>query len=833
MTSGMMQNYIEQSTKKVRHILELAIGEMVGLKQDVLTPDFILLALLSQPDSMAMNILKQLVPDSMSRITKLRGEIIQHYKLAVPSAPQSVQLVASKSLEDVFEMAFEEGRQIGDDYISTGTLFIALINPRSGYVAECMKNVGITRSAALKALKQLRNGQTITSEDAETEADILTKYTQDLTEMARKGELDPVIGREQEINQIIQTLSRRKKNNPAIIGEAGVGKTVIVEGLAQKIAAAEVPDTLLNKRLLSLDMAGIVAGANMRGEFEERLKSVRDAVIKAKGQVILFIDEMHSVVGAGAGTGGLDAPTMLKTALAQGSLQVIGADTLQEYRTYVEADKALERRFHPILVREPSVEQTIAILEGIIPRYEKHHQVRYEPEALKAAAELSERYISDRRLPDKAVDLVDEAGAHKHIQLNAAPQRVKQLEQDYQQLNLDKTEAFNSQEFEKAARLQMEILKLQEQIKTERDGWDLERGRLDTSINGNDIAEVVSRWTGIPVARMVKSEAAKLAKMELNLHQRIIGQEDAVRSVADAIRRNRTGITATTRPIGSFLFLGPTGVGKTELARALAAFLLDDESRIIRLDMSEYMERHEVSKIIGAPPGYIGYGEGGQLTEKVRRNPYSVVLLDEVEKAHPDIFNVLLQILEDGHVTDAQGRRVSFRNTILIGTSNLGTESLTPDKRPIGFIQSQTADYQEAKQLVMTEVKRFFKPEFLNRLDDIIVFHYLEEQHVEQIANLFIDELTLRMQQHGVRLNVAAEVVEKMARDGFDPVYGARPLRREIEHQIENPLAMKIVEGECQADSDVYLSLAEGAIVFDIRPKQETKDQLAVKADRD
>jgi len=563
-------------------------------------------------------------------------------------------------------------------------------------------------------------------------------------------------------------------------------------------------------------MGEIVAGANMRGEFEERLKSVRDAVIKAKGKVILFIDELHTVVGAGAGAGGLDAPSLLKTALAQGNLKVIGADTLNEYHRFVEADKALERRFHPILVRAPSIEETIQILQGIAPKYESHHQIQYQAEALEAAARLAERYLTDRQLPDKAVDLIDEAGSRRHIRLISIPHNIKVLEQNNQSLQRDKTHAFNAQDFEKVTRLQMEILKLEESLKAARESWQADRNKVDSVVTEEDIAEVVFEWTGIPVARMVESESQKLTRMEENLHQRIVGQNDAVSSVADAIRRNRAGIAASRRPIGSFLFLGPTGVGKTELARALAAFLLDDESRIVRLDMSEYMERHEVSKMIGAPPGYIGYGEGGQLTEKVRRNPYSVVLLDEVEKAHPDVFNMLLQILEDGQLTDAQGRTVSFRNTILIGTSNLGTETLSPDKRPIGFIQSEMPDYQEARQLVMHEVKKFFKPEFLNRLDDIIVFHYLEREDVQQIARMFVQDLVERMQQREIALEVDDEVIEKLARDGFDPVYGARPLRREVEHQVENPLAMKIVKGECPSPSRVKIRLEKNQVAFDI-----------------
>jgi ATP-dependent Clp protease ATP-binding subunit ClpC len=809
-----IQNFTQLSTKKVMQALEMAVAELAGLRQNQLTPDFLLLALLSQPDSEAMRVLEKLLMSPAEAVERIKGRIRQHYQRAAPV--QANQVVATQELVDCFRVAYEEAKALGDAYISTGTLFIALFDAKAGHTADLLREAGITREQARNALRDLRAGRTVTSEDAETEPDVLARYTRDLTELARRGELDPVIGREEEVDQVIQTLSRRRKNNPALIGEAGVGKTVIVEGLAQRIADAEVPDTLINRRLLALDMGEIVAGAKMRGEFEERLKSVRDAVIEAKGRVILFIDELHTVVGAGAGAGGLDAPSLLKTALAQGTLQVIGADTLDEYHRFVETDKALERRFHPILVREPSVEETIRILTGIAPRYERHHQVHYAGDALEAAAQLAERYISDRRLPDKAVDLVDEAGSRKHLRLTAIPRDLRELERERQRLLREKTEAFNTQAFEQAARLQMEILTLEERLAARRADWEASRGREDQEVHAEDIAQVVSRWTGIPVARMVETEADKLARMEEGLHKRIVGQDDAVRAVADAIRRNRAGITSARRPIGSFLFLGPTGVGKTELARALAAFLLDDESRIVRLDMSEYMERHEVSKMIGAPPGYIGYGEGGQLTERVRRNPYTVVLLDEMEKAHPDVFNMLLQILEDGRLTDAQGRLVSFRNTILIGTSNLGTEALSPDKRPIGFVQSATPSYAEARNLVMHEVKRFFKPEFLNRLDDVIVFHYLEPEHVRRIAQIFIDELVGRLAHRRIAVIVDPAVLDKLAADGFDPVYGARPLRREVERQIENPLAMRIVRGECAEGSRVRVQVQEGVIVFEI-----------------
>lgn len=810
----MFQNYVQNSTQKVLQTLDMAVAEMSAMHENLLTPDFILMALLSQKDSEAVKIIEGLLPDHVSVIQRIIDSIISHHQHAVPT--RETQVVSSPEVGELFRIAFKEAQAFGDEYIGTGTLFIALFDKKVGKSAELLRDVGINQDQATQALKDLRGGRALKAQDAETRQDPLKKYTRDLTEMARNGELDPVIGREEEISQVIQTLSRRKKNNPALIGEAGVGKTVIVEGLAQRIADADVPDTLLNKRLLLLDMGEIIAGAKMRGEFEERLKSVRDAVIEARNQVILFIDELHTVVGAGAGGGGIDAPSLLKTALAQGSLQVIGADTLDEYHRFVEADKALERRFHPIIVREPSIEETIRILQGISPRYEAHHQIHFEPKAIEAAAHLSERYLTDRRLPDKAVDLIDEAGSRKHLHLIAIPRNVKELERERQRLLQEKTKSFDAQAFEETARLQMELLQLEQRLQEARGVWEAERVDEEALVTAEDIAEVVARWTGIPVARMVESEAEKLSRMEENLHKRIIGQNDAVIAVADAIRRNRAGITSTRRPIGSFLFLGPTGVGKTELARALAAFLLDDESRIIRLDMSEYMERHEVSKMIGAPPGYIGYGEGGQLTEKVRRNPYTVVLLDEVEKAHPDVFNMLLQILEDGHLTDAQGRTVSFRNTILIGTSNLGTESLSPDKRPIGFMRSVTPSYKEARELVLHEVKKFFKPEFLNRLDDVIVFHYLEQEHLRRIADMFVNELVERMQQKNITLRVNEAVTDKLAKEGSDPVYGARPLRREVERQVENPLAMKIIKGECPGGSRVDVTVEDGAIMFKV-----------------
>ena len=814
----MLQDFTQRCTQQVLHTLEMAITEMAALRYNQMAPEFILAALLAQRDSEAIKILQQLPGDHREIIRNISERIHQHYQNLVPSS--DTQFVATRELGELFEVADREAQTLGDEYIGTGALFLAMFDKRVGLSADLLHEAGLNREQAYQALLEIRGGRTLSSQDAETREDPLKRYTKDLTAQARAGELDPVIGREKEIERVIQTLSRRKKNNPALIGEAGVGKTVIVEGLAQRIATADVPETLLDKRLLSLDMGEIVAGAKMRGEFEERLQSVRDAVIAAHGKVILFIDELHSVVGAGAGGGGIDAPSMLKTALAQGTLQVIGADTLDEYRRFIEADKALERRFHPILVREPNVEESIRILQGIAPRYQAHHRIEYLPEALEAAGRLSERYISDRRLPDKAVDLIDEAGSRKHLRQIEIPHGIRVLEQTRNRLLHDKEKSFDAQDFEQAASMQMEILKVEEELQRAIEASQASRQDERGEVTAEDIAEVVAEWTGIPVARMIESEADKLSRMEENLHLRIVDQKEAVAAVADTIRRNRAGITSPRRPIGSFLFLGPTGVGKTELARALAAFLLDDESRIIRLDMSEYMERHEVSKMIGAPPGYIGYGEGGQLTERVRRNPYTVVLLDEVEKAHPDVFNMLLQILEDGQLTDAQGRAVSFRNTILIGTSNLGTEALSPEHRPIGFVQSATPSYTEARNLVMREVKKFFKPEFLNRLDDVIVFHYLEQEDVRAIARMFINELTQRLKLKQIDLQVDEAIIDKLARDGFDPIYGARPLRREVERQIENPLAMRIVRGGCPEGSRVKVEVQDGEIQFHIKDIQ-------------
>jgi len=707
----MLQKYIRYCTKKLLDAINIGTMELVNMGHTVFTTEFVLLGLLVQNDSSIITILEQLKLDTEGLKKRLTDDIF---------------LVISGEVDKVFELALKESKTMGDKLISTEALFLALFDPQSGKTAEILKEAGLDQENVRTAIIEIRGGRKIVDQDDESKLDVLKEYTLDLLELARQGELDPVIGREKEIERIIQILSRRKKNNPVLIGEAGVGKTVIVEGLAQQIVAAEVPQSLLSKKILSLDMTSLIAGASVRGEFEARLKSIRDTIIDAEGRIILFIDELHTVVGVGGGaSGGMGAPDILKPALARGQLQLIGATTYDDYRKFIETDRALARRFQTVLVNAPGIEDTKKILEGLKPYYEKHHNINYTPESLDAAARLSDRYITDRAQPDKAIDLLDEAGSKKHLEMHYTPPDLKKLENEKRAQTALKMEAFERQDFEEATKHHAELQVIEKQLVTEKEKWQKELKEKDTSVTSEDIAGIVSNWTGIPASRMLKSEADKLAHMEEKIHERIVAQQAAVKAIADAIRRNRAGLREASRPIGAFLFLGPTGVGKTELAKTLAEFLFDDETRIVRLDMSEYMERHEVAKLIGAPPGYVGYGEGGQLTEKIKRVPYAVVLLDEIEKAHPDVFNMLLQVLDEGRLTDAQGHVVSFRNTIIIGTSNIGSEKLA-DKHEIGFKAGPgIISHDEAKDMILSEVKKYFKPEFLNRLDDMIVFHSL------------------------------------------------------------------------------------------------------------
>jgi ATP-dependent Clp protease ATP-binding subunit ClpC len=794
----MLQQYIRFCTDKVIEALNIGAMEMVNMQQAFLVPDFLLLGLLEQEDSLAVKLLEKSYPGKKDLPNQLMEKIYQSLAAESKFKKSEIKHIQlSKETETCFEIALEESKKIGDKYIGVGALFLALFDPRVGHPAEIFEALGVKSEKIREDLDIVRGGRTITEKNAEGKLDYLSQYTTDLTDLARQGKLDPVIGREKEINRIIQILSRRKKNNPVLIGEAGVGKTVIIEGLAQMIARSEVPKSLLNKRVKSLEMSEIIAGAKMRGEFEERLKAVKDEIISSHGNIILFIDELHTIVSAGGGAGGVDASNMLKAALSKGQLQCIGATTLDEYKKHIEEDKALARRFQPILVQEPTVEQTIKILQGLRSKYEEHHEITLTDEALTAAATLSEKHISDRHLPDKAVDLVDEAASQKHLALIHVPPEVQKLENEKTRLAQEQKDEFAKQNFEEVARLRLAILDVEKKLEEERDRWKNQLTHMDACVTEEDIANVVAQWTGIPVMRILQSEAHKLLKMEENLHRRIIGQNNAIIAVSNAIRRNRAGLKEKNRPIGSFLFLGPTGVGKTELAKALAEFLLDDENRLIRLDMSEYMEKHSVSKIIGSPPGYVGYDEGGQLTEKVRRNPYTVILLDELEKAHPDVFNILLQLLDDGRLTDAHGRVASFKNAIIIGTSNLGTQSISETSKAIGFGKKETVqDYKEIQTLVMKECQKFFKPEFLNRLDDIMVFHSLAREQIRQIVDLMIENLNKRLTDKRMTIEISVRAKDKLALDGFSAIYGARPLKRLIEDKIENTLSMKIINGE-------------------------------------
>ena len=817
----MLQQHLRQLTDKVIEALNVGTMEMVNLRQTLLTPDFILIGILEQQESQIVKLLETYYPEDKKLVRKLLDRLFELQEgEAKYEEKQIEQIHLAKETDSLFEIAQEEAKKLGDRYISVGAMFLALFDPRVGRTADVLQEFELKYNKVKEDLETMRGGITIDEKNAEGKMDVLSQYTTDLTDMARRGELDPVIGREKEIHRIIQILSRRKKNNPVLIGEPGVGKTVIVEGLAQKIVDAEVPHSLLNKRVKVLEMSELIAGAKMRGEFEERMKAVKDEITSAHGSIILFIDELHTIVTAGAGAGGVDASNMLKAALAKGQLQCIGATTLDDYKKSIEEDKALARRFQPILVNEPSVDVTVAMLNGIKSKYEKHHSIKFRDEAILAAAKLSEKHIYDRALPDKAVDLLDEAGAQKHLAFIYVPPAIQQLEKERSQIIKEQKDAFNGQDFEKVAQLRQSVLEIDNKLSTEKEKWNAELDKVDHSVTEEDIANVVATWTGIPVNKIRETETAKLMNMEENLHKRVIGQDNAIVAISNAIRRNRAGLKDKDRPIGSFLFLGPTGVGKTELAKALAEFLLDDENRLIRLDMSEYMEKHSVSKIIGSPPGYVGYDEGGQLTEKVRRHPYSVILLDELEKAHPDVFNILLQLLDDGRLTDAHGRVTSFKNAIIIGTSNIGTESIAKGKtKGIGFaaVEDPAKDYNQVRSMVLKEVQKLFKPEFINRLDDLIVFHKLRPDQVRQIADLMLNNLAKRLQESDMTLEVSKKVKDELAKEGFSEMYGARPLRRLIEDKIENAISMRIINGEFKHGDTIHVDYKKGDYVFTVK----------------
>ena len=774
--------------------------------------EHILLGLLQQEGGLTSDILKKLGVDTELAKKRVEQALAEAPKVEYADN-KNTQLYATPRTARLLQDARDEAERLKDEFIGTEHLFVAMTMEREGQAATIFGDFGIDQEKVYKALQDIRGGQRVTDARAESKYGALEKYSRDLTAMAREGKLDPVIGRDNEIKRVMQVLTRRTKNNPVIIGEVGVGKTAVVEGLAQKIVADDVPNSLKGRTVLALDMGALVAGSKFRGEFEERLKAVMDEIRRAQGEIVLFIDELHTVVGAGAAEGSIDASNMLKPALARGELQCVGATTLNEFRQHIEKDAALERRFQPVMVGEPSVEDTIEMLQGLRPRYEAHHKMKITDSALDAAARLSDRYISDRFLPDKAIDLIDEASSKLRIESESAPPEVKSLERDLQQLNNEEEAASQRGDYEKAAELKTKRIKLEADYNAARANWHKDE-KIDGEVDEEDIAELVAKWTGIPVSRMLEGEAEKLLQMEDSLHQRVIGQDEAIVAISDAIRRARAGLKDPKRPIGSFIFLGPTGVGKTELARALAQFMFDKEEAMVRVDMSEYMEKHTVSRLIGAPPGYVGYDEGGQLTELVRRRPYRVILFDEVEKAHPDVFNVLLQILEDGRLTDGHGRTVDFKNTVVIMTSNLGTRGL--DRPSIGFQKEQmsNSEKQRLKSSIDVALKQTFRPEFLNRIDEIIIFEPLTEEQIKQIVDLLMNEVRKRLGDRKITVELTEEVKSWLAEEGFDAAFGARPLRRTIQRHVENPLSKSILEGEFKEDDHILVELKDGALTF-------------------
>jgi ATP-dependent Clp protease ATP-binding subunit ClpC len=781
--------------------------------------EHILYALLAQEKGIVPEILGDLKID----INAMKSQVDAVLERMPKVHNASPQMYPTPRIFTLFNAADAEAKRLKDDFISTEHIFIAIAGEGSGDAYNILRTFGLDKEKIYAALQKLRGGHRVTDTRAESKYRSLQKYGRDLTEMAREGKLDPVIGRDEEIKRVAQILTRRTKNNPVIVGEAGVGKTALAEGLALKIAADDVPNSLKGRKVMALDMGALLAGTKFRGEFEERLKAVMDEVRQSKGEIILFIDEIHTLVGAGAAEGAIDASNMLKPALAHGELQCIGATTLDEYHKYIEKDKALERRLQPVFLGEPSVEVTIEMLRGLRPRYEAHHKVKITDGALEAAAKLSKRYIADRFLPDKAIDLIDEAASKLRMDTESAPAEVKELEKKVTHLKNEEEAASQRQQYEEAAKLRAEFLRQEDEYNKAKEKW-LKKAKISGEVTEEQIAQLISNWTGIPVLQMLEGESEKLLHMEERIHERLINQEEAVRAISEAIRRSRSGLKDPKRPIGSFLFLGPTGVGKTELARTLAWFLFDDENAMVRLDMSEYQEKHTVSRLIGSPPGYVGYDEGGQLTEAVRRRPYRVILLDEIEKANPEVFNSLLQVLDDGRMTDGHGRTVDFKNTVIIMTSNAGVE-LIKRESAIGFIarkdqtKVQKSDYEDMREKVMVEVKKTFRPEFLNRLDEIIVFHELNEEQLRQVVDLLAKELQKRLAERKLSVEFTEKAKSWLAKEGYDPVYGARPLRRALEKYVENPLAIKVLGGEFKEGDTIKIDAGDEGLTFTQKKK--------------
>lgn len=785
--------------------------------------EHILLSLIEQPQGVVPQLLEILKVDAEA-LTERLDYVLRTSPKANIFGGGAGQIFITPRVKRIVDLANQEANRLKDEYISTEHLFLAILSERNTPATRLLEGAGVTKDRVYEAIQQVRGGQRVTDPQAETRYRVLEKYSRDLTQMAREGKLDPVIGRDAEILRVIQILSRRTKNNPVLIGEAGVGKTAIVEGLAQKIAVNDIPEILSGKKVVSLDLGAMIAGSRFRGEFEERLKAAIEDIQRAEGEVILFIDELHTVVGAGAAQGALDASNMLKPALARGELQCVGATTLDEYHKHIEKDSALERRFAPVFVEEPNVDDTISMLQGLRDRYEAHHKVSFSEDALIAAARLSDRYVSDRHLPDKAIDLMDEAAAKLRVALYSLPPELKSMKLEIDRLAAEEEQAGVERNYERAAEKKAERLRLEEEFKSKRDLWEAEH-ELDEIVDEDDVAEVVAQWTGIPVSQMMETEAERLLNMEDRLHERIIGQHDAIVAISDAIRRARSGIKDPRRPIGSFIFIGPSGVGKTELAKALAEFMFDNEDALVRIDMSEYQEQHTVSRLFGAPPGYVGYDEGGQLTEAVRRRPYRVVLFDEIEKAHPEVWNSLLQILDDGRLTDGQGHIVDFRNTVLIMTSNLGTKFITKSG-PVGFnLPNQNNEDREAQRNIEKELKKTFKPEFLNRIDEIITFSPLTVDEMSEIVVLQLAEVQERLSEHNLTVELTGAAQEWLAHIGYDPNFGARPLKRALQKHIESPLSVKLLAGEFSSGDTVVADVdeAEEDLVFQLQKKKAKK----------
>lgn len=797
-------------TDRAQKVIVLSQEEARRLGHNVVGTEHMLLGLIAEGEGVAAKALLALGIN----IDKVRAEVEKI--IGKGEAPTQGQIGFTPRSKRVLELAFDEARQLGHTYIGTEHILLGLIREGEGVAAQVLKNLGAELDEMRKQVIELLGGPEVqgTKAPRKSKTPTLEQFGRDLTEMAQEGKLDPVIGRDKEIERVIQILSRRTKNNPVLIGEPGVGKTAIAEGLALKIVANDVPETLINKRVVTLDLGSLVAGSKFRGEFEERLKKVMEE-IRQSGDVILFIDEMHTIIGAGAAEGAIDASNILKPALARGEIQAIGATTLDEYRKHVEKDAALERRFQPVMVDEPTVEETIVILKGLRDKYEAHHRVEISDEAIEAAATMSSRYISDRYLPDKAIDLIDEAASKVRLRGLVIPQELKELEAKLNEVKIEKESAIKNEEFEKAASLRDTEQKLQEEIINVRSSWKNNQGMSAAVVLEGDIADVVASWTGIPVAKIATEESERLLNLEEELHKRVIGQEEAIRAISQAVRRARAGLKDPKRPIGSFIFLGPTGVGKTELAKALANSLFGEDEAMIRIDMSEYMERHAVSRLVGAPPGYVGYDEAGQLTEQVRRRPYSVILFDEIEKAHPEVFNILLQVLEDGRLTDSKGRTVDFRNTVVIMTSNVGAHQIQREAG-IGFrISDDERDqYTAMKEKVLEELKRTFRPEFLNRIDEIIVFHALNKDHIAKIVDIMLKDLSGQLTERDIKLELTDAAKEKLVEEGYDQDFGARPLRRAIQRLIENPLAEEILKGKFADGSTVRVDVEDGKLVF-------------------